>query len=133
MATISLAMVILLYFMYLSFWPISVVNLNSGPTITPKSVTAGDEVAISMDFTKKKTYKPTVKYYLICNERTVPLTQDGTNRRIGRNKVTVYKTIPIETKTFDDCRIQIDISYIITPFRTINYIWNTDRFSINAK
>lgn len=131
MTTITLAGIMLLYFLYLSLWPINVVKLNNSPLeVNAKQYNPGDTVIIKVDFIKLKDYKPSVKYYLLCNGYNELLTQDGVNRPVQRNIVTVYKIIPREIKPTTNCYIQIDLSYEITPFRFINYSWQTKQFDI---
>jgi len=129
MLVLALAMGLLLYIAYLTFFPLNIVNLHS-IGIYPPEVRPGSEVRITMDFTKNLDYKPDIRYSLVCKDRVYNIDNTAVSRPTGKGEYVTIKTIPLATKAPDTCKVQIDISYDVTAFRTINYMWVTDEIQI---
>lgn len=128
-AIIIIAMCVLLYIAYLTFYPLNIIDLHS-ISATPLQSKPGKEIVINMSFTKHMDYKPEIVYSLDCVTRTYQLMSGSIKRPVGENKTTIYKLIPTGVPPKSTCKVHVDLSYDVTAFRTINYSWVTNEIRI---
>lgn len=130
MLVILAAMILLGYAYYLQFWPIRVVTLNKDPMLITEGrvVTEGDHVCLVLDFTKHKSYKAEIQWFML-NGETIPLRSTSLYRRQGHTKTDTCFKIPHGTRP-SEYVIQVDIVYQITPFRKITYAWQSEPFTV---
>lgn len=129
MVAIGLGIFMLVYTIYLAFYPFKPVQLNHSPlkVLTPV-VKAGENVRFEMNFTKLMNVKPYVTYFLV-DGSVVKLNESGTNRPLGTQIIESEKEIPLSTRP-NTYHIQIDLVYPINMFQTKYYSWRSEDFKV---
>lgn len=128
MSGIITANILALYLIYLSFYPIKIVELTAPPVVEEAVVNPGDEVHIRMEFTKLRDYRSEIIWSLV-NGEVYQIESGRTIRKPGEH--VVLRTIDIpKIAHADTYHVEIDIEYTITPWRKINYKWLTNTFEV---
>lgn len=126
--TIILAMGLVVYAYYLSFYPFKVVQLNSFTVTTTEPIYRGGYIEYNLDFDKLLPIKPRVTYFLV-DGIIVELEGTGINQVVGEQKVTRSRRIP-ETVNPGVYKFRIELEYPVAPWRTINYTWISNEFTV---
>lgn len=133
-AAILLAALFALYFFYLIFWPIKVVEIKS-PMDLPvkdKTLTVKDIIAFEYDYCKHIDSRPRVVKEIISQNNVItvsPIGSDVPQLRPGCGKVIIYHEIPDFTPP-GKYRLYIFASYPVNQFRNIDYTFRTQEFTI---
>lgn len=121
---------IVVYVVYLLFYPIKVVELKRFE-VREDMVKRGDTVTVDIEFYKYHPYRGEISWY-IRNGLAFELADGGRYRPVGKNVDTIKIRIPDNPALVPgEHTIQVDISYnLLGGLRTINYTWVTEPFII---
>jgi len=124
---LALAIGFLMYFYYLQFYPFEIVRLHTFES-QQQQVVAGEPIKIKIKFEKFMDYEATIKWSLI-DGFVYGIPRESVFRGTGENEVYTYFIIPSTTPS-GEYQLQAQLSYKISPFRTIHYVWKTNRFEV---
>lgn len=128
MSGIITANILALYLIYLSFYPIKVVELKSPPVVQESQAKPGDHVHVQLEFNKLKDYRSDIIWSLV-NGEVYQIDSGRTIRQPGEHFIVRSLQIP-ESVDPDTYHIELDIEYEITPWRKVNYKWTTNTFQV---
>lgn len=129
-STVIAGLFSMLYFWFTYFYPYEPVTLITPIEVTNSPVPLGGKVKIHMNFVKNMDITPSIKYYLV-DSFIYQFGVDGVRRSVGSNDVVVEKQLPDNIPP-GEYSIQVELSYPVHPWRSINYIWKTQKFDIVA-
>lgn len=116
------------YILYLSFYPLKIVELKSPPVVQEAEAKPGDHIHVQMEFIKLKDYRSNIIWSLV-NGEAYQIESGRTVRQPGEHFIVRTLQIP-EIASADTYHVEIDIEYEITPWRKINYKWITNEFKV---
>lgn len=125
--TIGLSAFLLFYLLYLSFYPFTVVKLNSFNIETPV-VKRGELLVYTLDFEKLRPFKGDIRYFFI-DGIIVQLEPTNITRPVGEQSVRRGRVVPT-TVLPGVYKMRIELDYKITAWRTISYIWESNPFEV---
>lgn len=128
MSGIITANILALYLIYLSFYPIKIVDLKSAPIVQESQAKPGDHVHVQLEFDKLKDYRSNIIWSLV-NGEVYQIESGRTVRQPGDHFIVRTLQIP-EIVGADTYHVEIDIEYEITPWRKVNYKWVTNSFEV---
>lgn len=128
MSGIIAANFIAAYLIYLSFYPIKIVDLKSAPVVQESQVRPGDHVHVQLEFNKLKDYRSDIIWSLV-NGEVYQIESGRTVRQPGEHFIVRSLRIP-ELAYPDTYHIEVDIEYTVLPWRKINYKWVTNSFEV---
>ena len=119
---------IVLYFIILQFYPFKIVELKEFK-ITDKQVKAGDMLNFNLEFVKNYSFKGDIQWFFVDGIYYLLPNNGSVYKNIGlsssKRKLFIPKNLPPDTYI-----IHVDISYKITPFRQVNYVWQSNSFEV---
>lgn len=125
--TLIITAVFIAYLFYLSFYPFTIVKLNSF-TVESKTVRRGELITYNLDFQKIKNYNATTRYYFV-DGIIVQLEGSGILRSVGEYKTMSKRVVPT-TIVPGTYKMRIELDYKITAWRTVSYVWESNTFEI---
>ena len=126
--TLVLTTLLLAYVMYLTFYPIEIVKLHSLKVLTTE-VKRGEPFTYQMDFDKYIDYRAKIKYFFV-DGVILRLEESGIHREEGLNQVAISsRTTPLAINP-GEYRFRIELEYKILPWRTIEYVWESNKFTV---
>lgn len=127
--TILIAMIGMVYFIYLQLYPFKVVELKEFKVFNTE-VKAGSPAKVLVVFKKNNPFTSETQWNLICDKNgDFPIPRENIYRDVGKNNVMTYIVVPsfIEHGT---CKLSIILRYYPTPLRIIPYIWESNNFQV---
>jgi len=129
MITLFMAFMLILYLGVLQLYPFQVVTLNKYPLpVRYKTVHAGDEQCILVDYNKNYPFRADIEYFME-NGELYNLRNKGVYRPVGRGAMTRCFTMPLALHE-GSYVIKISMIYHPTPFRIIPYTWESEKFNV---
>ena len=128
MSGIIAANFLAVYFIYLSFYPLRIVELKSPPIVQESSAKPGDLIHVQMEFIKLRDYRSDIVWSLV-NGEVYQIDSGRTIRQPGEHFIVRSLQVP-EGARPDTYHVELDIEYAITPWRKVNYKWTTNTFEV---
>jgi hypothetical protein len=117
-----------IFFWWSFLYPIKTVTLLEPIRVSPQVVQCGERISVYIHFNKHTDIKPIVKYYLI-NSEVRELSSDSTRRPIGESTVVRFFDTPC-VNGGGLYKVQVDLTYQLYPWRTVNHSWSSNEFRI---
>lgn len=125
--TLILTSALIAYLFYLSLWPMEIVRLKEFRMET-NVAKRGEMFSYYLDFEKLRDYKSESRYYLV-DGIIIRLEEKGVQRKPDSYKIISSRQVP-KTINAGMYKMRIEIDYVITPWRTITYVWESNQFKI---
>ena len=126
--TLVLTTILMAYLIYLTFYPIEIVKLNSLKVLTTE-VKRGEPFTYQMDFDKYIDYRAKIKYFFV-DGVILRLEESGIHKEEGLNQVAMSSRITPLAINPGEYRFRIELEYKILPWRTIEYVWESNKFTV---
>lgn len=125
--TIIMLTILAGYLLYLSFYPFEIVKLKKFE-ILDTQIKRGELLRYELDFVKKKNFTSNVKYFLV-DGIIIQLEDYGTQRSVGKHETLNARVVPT-TVGRGVYKMRIEITYKITAWREVVYVWDSNTFTI---
>ena len=122
---------VLLVVGYMFFHPVDLAVIYNEPfPVEPKEVQRGEKVSYDIHYNKPKQYRVQSDKNIICEDgNLVTLAPVSSNSPVGEYSVTVSVKVPEKT-SLGSCFIQIQNTYYINAFRTVDKTMRTQDFIV---
>lgn len=128
-ATLGIGMYFLLYYLWFAYFPMKILDAKSPIPVLHKTVQAGDEVGLVLDFCKYKDYNSTIHKNIIGKDIVFTLPTTESRFPKGCRKVTQFHKIS-ESLPSGEYYIDVHISYYINQYRTVEYKLVSEKFTV---
>lgn len=125
--TILMLTILTAYLLYLSFYPFEIVKLKKFEVLDTQ-IKRGELLRYELDFEKKKDFNSSIKYFLV-DGIIIQLEDYGAQRHVGKYKTLNARIVPT-TVGKGVYKMRIEITYKITAWREVVYVWDSNTFTI---